>query len=249
MKFRCPCGEKEMNIADEKLPADGRMSFPCPVCKKVILLDSARTPDPARFEDEGAGGAAPSSTPSPSSAGQQAAAQAAPAQTVASATSTAPSNGGAAPSAPALGQPPAALEPEMIPHGAKAALVAVSDPSWLRVAAGFFRDKGYYLLEEADPTLAAQKLLINAVDVALVEETAAWQPVLTEITRRPGLKRRETCLIVIGAAKSLDSYAAFLLGADWTLFEGDVDRAEELLGEMLARQEDAREPWRLAETP
>jgi len=231
MKFRCPCGEKEMNIADEKLPASGVMRFPCPVCKKAIVLDPANAPAPARFED-----APPAASP-----GVPAAAP--PGVAPAPVAAARPGAEGAW----SVAQEGPPLEPEMIPHGVKAALVAVSDPRWQQAAAAFFRDRGYYLLEETGPSMAVRKLLINAVDAALVEGSAPWQPVVTEIIRRPGLKRRETCLMVLGEAKSLDSYAAFLLGADWVVNQGDIERAGEVLGEILARQEASREPWVQAE--
>lgn len=269
MKFRCPCGEKEMNIADEKLPALGTMRFPCPVCRKTIVLDPAQAQNPARFEDEapdapvaqqetplsspsaaapsGAGGATQTASPIDPSASPQATTPA----SVATLQHAPQSVSQPAPSSAPLktSQDTPALEPEMIPHGMKAALVAISDQRWRQASAAFFRDHGFYLLEEADPAIAVQKLLINAVDVALVDGSATWQPVREEITRRPGLKRRETCLMVVGSARSMDSYAAFLQGADWMVSTEDVGRAGELLGEMLARQEAAREPWTLAETP
>ena len=245
MKFRCPCGEKEMNIADERLPATGTMRFPCPVCKKPIVLDPVQPHAPASFESTTPG--APVAAAGVPLASAQGGAQAA----ASLATGQAGRQGGGQPASTVLPEAPEespALEPEMIPHGTKAALTAVTDPRWRQAAAVFFRDRGYYLIEETDPAVAVAKLLINAVDAALVEGSPLWQPVLDEITLRPGLKRRETCLIVTGNAKSMDSYAAFLLGADWVLHAEDVGRATELLGEMLARQEAAQEPWRLAET-
>lgn len=249
MKFRCPCGEKEMNIADERLPATGDLRFPCPVCTKIILLDPAQAPSPARFEDP-AQAAPAGGMPSVAFPGAASAASTAMASLGASLAPPPPADGYAtAPPAASRGEARdgPALEPEMIPHGVKAALVAVTDPAWRRAALGFFRERGYHCLEETDPALAVAKLRINAVDAALVEDLPAWQPVLAEITGRPGLKRRETCLTVTGRAKSLDSYAAFLMGADWVVNQGDVERAVELLGEILARQEASREPWVLAE--
>jgi hypothetical protein len=138
-----------------------------------------------------------------------------------------------------------AIEPELIPYGMKAALVCLDDGPWREQAKAFFTAQGYYLMDEPDPARAAAKLKLNALDVAVVGE--AKTEALEEMHSRPGMRRRDTALFVVGDKPSLDSWAAFAAGADWMLNLGDAPRAAELLSEALKRQEASREPWRLAQ--
>lgn len=139
-----------------------------------------------------------------------------------------------------------AVEPELIPYGMKAALVCLDPGPWREAAKAYFSAQGYYLMDEPDPSLAAAKLRLNALDVVVAGQ--AKTEALRELDERPGLRRRETALLVVGAEASLDSWAAFLVGADWVLAEADASRAAELLAEALKRQEASREPWKLAES-
>ncbi|KAF0233254.1 MAG: hypothetical protein FD177_1885 [Desulfovibrionaceae bacterium] len=141
--------------------------------------------------------------------------------------------------------PESAIEPDMIPYGMKAALLCLEDGPWRAGAAAFFKDLGYYLMDEPDPARAAAKLRLNAVDAVVLGET--MRDPLAEMHARPGLRRREAALFLVGAAPSLDAWAAFVSGADWTLAEADAPRCAELLAEALKRQDGMREPWRLAE--
>lgn len=141
-----------------------------------------------------------------------------------------------------------AVEPEMIPYGVKVALLCLDQGPWLSGAREYFKAQGHYLIEEPDAALAAVKLRLNAVDVALVG--AAKAEALEEIHSRPGLRRRDSALFVVHGADgppSLDAWAAFASGADWVLAESDAAKAAELLTEALKRQEAQREPWRMAE--
>jgi hypothetical protein len=140
-----------------------------------------------------------------------------------------------------------AIEPEMIPFGMKAALLCLDPGPWLDGAKAYFASEGYYLIDEPDPVRAAAKLKLNAVDAAVCGENKA--EALEEMNVRPGLRRRETALFVVGAGASLDAWAAFVSGADWVLSEADASRGRELLSEALKRQEASREPWKLAEAP
>ena len=141
--------------------------------------------------------------------------------------------------------PESAIEPDMIPYGMKAALLCLEDGPWRAGAAAFFKDLGYYLMDEPDPARAAARLRLNAVDAVVLGEN--MRAPLTEMHARPGLRRREAALFVVGSAPSLDAWAAFVSGADWTLAEGDAPKCAELLSEALKRQDGMREPWRLAE--
>lgn len=141
--------------------------------------------------------------------------------------------------------PESAIEPDMIPYGMKAALLCLDDGPWRAGAAAFFKDLGYYLMDEPDPARAAAKLRLNAVDAVVLGE--AMRDPLEEMHARPGLRRREAALFVVGGSPSLDAWAAFVSGADWTLAEGDAPKCAELLAEALKRQDGMREPWRLAE--
>lgn len=141
--------------------------------------------------------------------------------------------------------PESAIEPDMIPYGMKAALLCLDNGPWRAGAAAFFRDLGYYLMDEPDPARAAAKLRLNAVDAVVLGEN--MREPLEEMHARPGLRRREAALFLVGAAPSLDAWAAFVSGADWTLAEADASRCAELLAEALKRQDGMREPWRLAE--
>lgn len=142
------------------------------------------------------------------------------------------------------GQQPA-IEPELIPYGMKAVLLCLDDGPWHEGAKAYFTAQGYYLMDEPDPARAAAKLRLNALDVAVVGEEKA--EALEEMHSRPGLKRRDTALFVVGAQPSLDSWAAFASGVDWVLNTADAARAAEFLSEALKRQEASREPWRLAQ--
>jgi hypothetical protein len=144
-----------------------------------------------------------------------------------------------------VSQPDTAIEPDMIPYGMKAALLCLEDGPWRAGAAAFFRELGYYLMDEPDPARAAARLRLNAVDAVVLGEAMAAP--LEEMHQRPGLKRRETALFLVGAGPSLDAWAAFVSGADWTLAQADAPRCAELLAEALKRQDASREPWRLAE--
>jgi hypothetical protein len=138
-----------------------------------------------------------------------------------------------------------ALEPEMIPHGMKSALICLDEGPWREAARAYLSGRGYHLMDEPDPETAAARLRLNAVDavVASEDKTAALQ----EMHERPGLRRRETVLFLVGAFASLDPWAAFASGADWVLAEADAPRCPELMAEAFKRQEALREPWRLAE--
>lgn len=138
-----------------------------------------------------------------------------------------------------------ALEPEMIPYGVKAVLVCLDAGPWRDGARAYFAAQGYYLMDEPDEELAAAKARLNALDVVLAGQGKA--ALLAELHGRPGLRRRETALFIVGDFASLDSWAAFSSAADWVLGQGDAPRAAELLTEALKRQEASREPWRLAE--
>ena len=138
-----------------------------------------------------------------------------------------------------------AIEPEMIPYGMKAALLCLDPGPWRDAAKAYFTAEGYYLMDEPDPVRAAAKFKLNAVDVAVCGEKKT--EALEEMNARPGLRRRETALFVVGAQASLDAWAAFASGADWVVAETDAPRARELFSEALKRQEASREPWRLAE--
>jgi hypothetical protein len=144
-----------------------------------------------------------------------------------------------------VSQPDTAIEPDMIPYGMKAALLCLADGPWRAGAATFFKDLGYYLMDEPDPTRAAAKLRLNAVDAVVLGED--MREPLEEMHARPGLRRREAALFLVGDAPSLDAWAAFVSGADWTLAQADAPKCAELLGEALKRQNGMREPWRLAE--
>lgn len=137
------------------------------------------------------------------------------------------------------------VEPEMIPYGMKAALLCLDPGPWRDGARAYLAGQGYYLLDEPDADTASAKARLNALDVVLTQADKA--ALLAEMLARPGLKRRETALCVVGRFQSLDSWAAFALAADWVLGEADASRAGELLAEALKRQDAAREPWRLAE--
>ena len=39
MKFMCACGQKELNIPDEKLPEAKRFAIKCPYCQKKMVVD------------------------------------------------------------------------------------------------------------------------------------------------------------------------------------------------------------------
>jgi hypothetical protein len=138
-----------------------------------------------------------------------------------------------------------AIEPEMIPYGMKAALICLDEGPWREGARAYFAGQGYYLMDEPDPEPAAARLRLNAVDAVVAG--AGKAAALQEMHARPGLRRRETVLFVVGEYSSLDAWAAFASGADWVLSEADAGRCPELLAEALKRQEAAREPWRLAE--
>ncbi len=137
------------------------------------------------------------------------------------------------------------IEPEMIPYGMKAALVCLDAGAWRDACAGYFKREGYYLIDEPDDATAAAKLRLNALDVVVADpgKTEA----MAEMNARPGLRRRESALFLIGDFKSLDSWSAFSTGADWVLAAGDTGRADEFLSEALKRHEASREPWKLAE--
>jgi hypothetical protein len=138
-----------------------------------------------------------------------------------------------------------AIEPELIPYGMKAALVCLDDGPWRDGAKTYFTQQGYYLMDEPNPGMAAAKLKLNSVDVVVTGEDKT--EALEEMNSRPGLKRRDTALFVIGAQPSMDAWAAFQSGADWVLNVADASRCAELLTEALKRQEAQREPWRLAQ--
>jgi len=144
-----------------------------------------------------------------------------------------------------MSQQETVIEPELIPYGMKAALVCLDEGAWRDGAKAYFTAQGYYLMDEPDPARAAAKLRLNALDAAVVGEGKS--EALEEMHGRPGLWRRDTALFVVGGAQSLDAWAAFQCGADWTLNAADAPRAAELLSEALKRQEASREPWRLAQ--
>jgi len=137
------------------------------------------------------------------------------------------------------------IEPELIPYGMKAALVCLDDGPWRDGTKAYFTEHGYYLMDEPDPAISAAKLKLNSVDVVVTEATKT--ETLQEINSRPGLKRRETTLFVVGAQPSMDAWTAFQSGVDWVLNTADASRCAELLTEALKRQEAQREPWRLAQ--
>jgi hypothetical protein len=137
------------------------------------------------------------------------------------------------------------IEPELIPYGMKAALVCLDNGPWRESAKAYFTKQGYYFMDEPDPAVAAAKLKLNSVDVLVASETKA--EALGEMNSRPGLRRRETTLFVVGAQPSMDAWAAFQSGADWVLNTADASRCAELLTEALKRQEAQREPWKLAQ--
>lgn len=137
------------------------------------------------------------------------------------------------------------VEPEMIPYGMKAALLCLDPGPWRDGARAYLAGQGYYLLDEPDADTASAKARLNALDVVLAGQGKA--ALLAELHGRPGLRRRETALFIVGDFASLDSWAAFSSAADWVLGQGDAPRAAELLTEALKRQEASREPWRLAE--
>lgn len=136
-------------------------------------------------------------------------------------------------------------EPEMIPYGMKVALLCLDAGPWREAAKAYFTAQGHYLLDEPEAAGAAASLRVNAVDVVIAHESKT--EALEELHARPGLKRRDTTLFVVGTKPSLDSWGAFLTGADWLLAEADAPRAAELLAEGLKRQEAQREPWVLAQ--
>ncbi|MBI4805774.1 MAG: hypothetical protein HY795_11125 [Desulfovibrio sp.] len=138
-----------------------------------------------------------------------------------------------------------AIEPELIPYGMKAALVCLEDGPWRDGAKAYFTQQGYYLMDEPDSAVAAAKLKLNSLDVVVAGE--AKTEALGEMNSRPGLRRRETTLFVVGAQPSMDAWAAFQSGADWVLNTADASRCAELLTEALKRQEAQREPWKLAQ--
>jgi len=138
-----------------------------------------------------------------------------------------------------------AIEPELIPYGMKTALVCLDSGPWREDAKAYFTQQGYYLMDEPDPAVAAAKLKLNSVDVVVAGEAKA--EALGEMNARPGLRRRETALFIVGAQPSMDAWAAFQSGADWVLNVSDAGRCAELLTEALKRQEAQREPWRLAQ--
>jgi len=137
-----------------------------------------------------------------------------------------------------------AYEPELIPYGVKVALLCLDPGPWRDSARAYFGSQSYYLMDEPDPAGAAARLRLNAVDVVVAADSK--KEALEELHARPGLKRRETTLFVVGPQPSLDSWAAFQTGADWMLSAGDANRGEELISEALKRQEAQREPWVLA---
>jgi hypothetical protein len=138
-----------------------------------------------------------------------------------------------------------AIEPELIPYGMKAALVCLDDGPWRDGSKAYLKEQGYYLMDEPDPAIATAKLKLNSVDVVLIGETKT--EAIEEMNSRPGLKRRETTLFVVGAQPSMDAWTAFQSGTDWVLNSADASRCAELLTEALKRQEAQREPWRLAQ--
>lgn len=138
-----------------------------------------------------------------------------------------------------------AIEPELIPYGMKTALVCLDPGPWRDAAKAYFAREGFYLMDEQDPSVAAARLKLNSVDVVVADE--AKTEALEEMHSRPGLRRRETALFVIGGQPSMDSWAAFQAGADWVLNVADAGRCAELFTEALKRQEASREPWRLAQ--
>lgn len=137
------------------------------------------------------------------------------------------------------------IEPEMIPYGMKAALVCLDAGPWREACAGYFKREGYYLVDEPDGGTTAAKLRLNALDVVVAD--AGKAEALAEMHARPGIRRRESALFLVGDFKSLDSWAAFAAGADWVLAKDDAPKAAELLSEALKRHEASREPWKLAE--
>lgn len=141
--------------------------------------------------------------------------------------------------------PSAAVEPEMIPYGMKVALVCLDDGPWRAGALSFFKERGYYLIDEPDAKIAAAKLRLNATDAVVAGQAKA--EALAEMHERPGLRRRDTALFVVGGTPSLDAWAAFASGADWVLSDADAGKCAVLLDEALKRHEASREPWRMAE--
>ena len=137
-----------------------------------------------------------------------------------------------------------AIEPELIPYGMKTALLCLDAGPWRDGAKAYFTQQGYYLMDEPDPAVAAAKLKLNSLDVVVAGETKT--EALEEMHSRPGIRRRETALFVVGAQPNLDSWTAFQSGADWVLNTDEAGRCAEFLTEALKRQEAQREPWRLA---
>jgi hypothetical protein len=135
------------------------------------------------------------------------------------------------------------IVPEMIPHGVKACLLALSDAAWIEAAREFFLSRGFYLIQEPDPETASAKLRLNALDVVLTQDGPDFLAVAQELHGRPGLARRETCLILVGDFTSLDDFAAFAAGADFVLGKDDAARATTFLHEALRRFEDSRGMW------
>lgn len=63
MRFLCACGEKEINIPDEKVPQVPRFALKCPFCQKKLVVERAGDGLRASFAEPPAQAPTPAPTP------------------------------------------------------------------------------------------------------------------------------------------------------------------------------------------
>jgi hypothetical protein len=223
MRFLCPCGKKELNIPDDKVPNAPRFALKCPLCQKRMVVDLSGAAPRAFFPEEAKapGATAPSEPAAP-----------------------------AAPPAKAAAMPAAlpAVEPDAFPPGAKVAFVRLDDPAWRTAAETFLREKGFHSSEASEPLVGVAKLRLNHYDVIFLADEPGAAPLLEEISSWPGLRRRGVNLVLVGReGKSLQPDVAFQKAANAYLCTDDAARAGELFGEALTAYEIHYRPVRMAQ--
>lgn len=204
MQFTCPCGQKELSIPEDKLPAADVFALKCPHCDKKVRVDKA---DPSRVTSTFAEPQAEQAT-----AG-------APAEP------TAPP----APTAPPV-PPVPTVEPDNFPPGAKVAFLMLADGGWKNAAESFFKAKDYEVSTADDPAVALQKVRLNDYDVVVTDNTS----LLDGLGELPGLKRRSLNVMAVAeGGESQDSQKAFTLGVNSFLAVSDSGKAQSLLEDGL----------------